>query len=133
MIPNGFTIDSLARSRHTFRDLGMIPKSKIVIAPAKPKFIKFSVPGADGDMDLSEALTGSMHYSNRKGTIDFIVFNGTDYMQAYVNCLIVFNGERKAMVLDDDPDTTYVGRFWVNEWKSKKAMSQITIEYDIDP
>ena len=133
MIPNGFTIDRYTRSRHTFRDLGMIPKSKIVIAPAKPKFIKFSVPGADGDMDLSEALTGSMHYSNRKGTIDFIVFNGLDYMQTYVNCLIVFNGERKVMVLDDDQETEYHGRFWVNQWKSTQFMSQISIDYDIDP
>lgn len=134
MIPNGFTIGWVSLNRtHTFRDLGMIPKSKIVIAPAKPKFVKFNVPGSDGDIDLSEALTGSMHYENRKGTIDFLVLNGTSYMQAYVACLIAFNGARKVMVLDDDPETEYHGRFWVNSWKSNEAMSQISIDYNIDP
>lgn len=129
MIPNGMTVNGY----HTYRNLGMIPKSKIIIAPAIPKLYKFSVPGGDGELDHSQMNRSRLVYRNRKGTLNFLVLSGTNYHQAYKNCQAVFNGESVNMVLDDKPGYTYKGRFHVNEWKSHESISEIAVDYNIEP
>jgi len=129
MIPAGATFGEY----HTYRDLSMIPKHKIIIAPPIPKFYRYDVPGVDGDIDLTKTLHGRIAYNNRKGTLDFLVLSGVTYLAAYRNCLSVFNGARITLVLDDEPGVTYTGRFNVNQWKSNEGISQISIDYNIDP
>ncbi|WP_449460716.1 hypothetical protein [Streptococcus suis] len=41
------------------------------IGMPEPKFIKVSVPGRDGDLDMSEALTGYTQYHNREIQLQF--------------------------------------------------------------
>lgn len=41
------------------------------IGMPEPKFIKVSVPGRDGDLDMSEALTGYTQYHNREIQLRF--------------------------------------------------------------
>lgn len=129
MTPGGFTIDGF----HSYDDLGMIPKSMIAIAPPIPKLVTFDVPGSDGEIDLTDALTGRVMYNTRQGEIELLVLSGTEYAQAYTNCLSIFNGQKKSIVLDDEPGTTYTGRFWVDKWKSFEQFSNIVIKYEIDP
>lgn len=117
---------------HTYDDLHMIPKSKLFVAPPEVKTVTFSIPGADGEIDLTSAIMGTPAYTNRKGSWDFLVVTGENYMQAYTNCLGAFNGEVKDIVLDDQPSVTYTGRVWVNQWKSYEGFGQITLDYNIE-
>ena len=44
--------------KHTYRDWGLLPKTRPTIAPPKVRTNYVDVPGLDGALDLSEALTG---------------------------------------------------------------------------
>ena len=128
MTPNGATINGL----NTFDDLRLIPKVKLIVNPAPPKYVTFDIPGTDGEIDVTEAIYGGIAFGNRKGTWEFLVMSGVDYIEAYTNCLAVFNGTRQSLVLDDEPGVTYKGRFAVNSWRSFERFSRIAVDYNID-
>lgn len=130
MIPNGATIGG----KHTYSYFNMIPKSKITFNPPAPKTNYVDVPGSDGELDYSEVLTGSVTYSNRKGTLEFLVLGGsTAYTTVYSQLLDFFHGKELRCVLDDDPLFFYQGRFSVNQWKSMEGISTIAIDYNLNP
>ena len=129
MMPNGATFGG----KHTYRYFHMIPKSKITFAPPEPKTTIFDVPNADGELDYTEALTGSVAYANRQGSIEFLVLTDTDYAAVYSELLTYFHGQKMNVILDDDPSYFYRGRFSVNKWKSWEGRSNITIDYDLEP
>lgn len=128
MTPNGATIGTL----HTYDDLRLVPKSKLTVNPAPPKYITFDVPGTDGEIDVTEAIYGGVAYGNRRGSWEFLVMAGSDYIAAYTNCLSLFNGQLLNIVLDDEPGTTYVGRVSINEWLSQEQFSRIVLDYIIE-
>lgn len=127
MIPAGATIGGY----HTFDDFRMIPKSRLIVAPPAPKLKQFDIPGVDGNADFTDRLLRKMLYTTRKGTWNFIVISGLQYMQAYTNALSLFNGSVQTCVLDDEPTTTYKGRFHVSAWKSYEGYSDLSVDYDI--
>ena len=47
--------------KHTFKDWGLIC-TKIEISDPERKTYYVSIPGRDGDLDLSEALSGEIQY-----------------------------------------------------------------------
>ena len=51
--------------KHTYRDWGLLPKTRPTIAPPKVRTNYVDVPGLDGALDLSEALTGRVGYQTR--------------------------------------------------------------------
>lgn len=129
MTPSG----ALIGDTHTYTDLHMIPKHKLIIAPPLPKIITFDIPGRDGVIDVTDAITGRIPFSNAKGSWEFLVLSGYYYQDVYSDCMVALDGSRKALVLDDDPYTTYYGRFWINTWKSLEGFSNVTVDYDIEP
>lgn len=129
MTPNGMTIGTV----HTYNDLHMIPKHKIIIAPPLPKMEFENAMGVRGGFDHTEFLMQRVPLKDRRGSIEFLVLHGnTDYWTIYNQCKIVFNGTRKNVVLDDDPDFTYKGRWWVSDWKSYEGHSSIVVDYIVD-
>ena len=59
----------------TWYDWNLIPVSRPVISPPECKTHYVDVPGSNGKLDLSTALTGYPLYENRTGSIEFIVMN----------------------------------------------------------
>ena len=43
------------------------------------------------------------------------------------------HGEKHIVILEDDPNFQYVGRLFVDEWRSDRYYSRITISYNLDP
>lgn len=129
MIPRGATINGY----HTYDDLGLIPCSILTVDPPLPKIIKHRIMGRDGGIDTTEKICGSIPYANSKGSWDFIVKSGLDYLSVYSTCMSVLNGARVEMILDDDPTVILHGRFCVNRWKSFEEFSQMSIDYNIEP
>lgn len=127
MIPSGATIGTY----HTYDDLHLIPKKKLILAPPQPKITTFRIMGMDGAIDATEALCGAIPHTNRTGTWDFLVMSGLDYASAYELCLTACNGEMVNLVLDDAPSRTMRGRFSVNAWKSYEKFSTLSIDYDV--
>lgn len=92
------------------------------------------IPGGDGVIDLSQALTGYPVYQNRTGSIEFIVMNDfKPWHMAYSDIMDYLHGQTMRAILEDDPEYFYEGRFTVNAWKSEKDWSRLVIDYDVGP
>ena len=124
-------------SVNTWDDWHLIPTSRPVFQQGKVKTTYVDIPGADGQIDLTEALSGYPTYNNREGSLEFIVANGyrknwaTGFSQ-FANWL---HGRRLRVILDDDPEYFYEGRLSLNEWKSNNdgTWSNVTIDYNLKP
>lgn len=120
--------------KHSFRDWGLIPRSRPVISPPEPKTIYIDIPESDGMLDLTEMLTGEVKYKNRNMTFEFNVMNErSDWTSIYSTILNYLHGQRLRIVLDEDPNHFYMGRVKVDEWKSDKKTSVIQLSADVDP
>lgn len=120
--------------KNTWDDWHLVPSSRPVIAPPDVKSKTVDIPGADGELNLTDLLNGRPTYQNRTGSIEFIVVNDYwDWDVAYSTIMNYLQGKSMKMVLEDDPAYYYEGRFAVSEWRSDKSWSLITIDYNVYP
>lgn len=120
--------------KNTWEDWHLIPSSRPLFNPPKPKTQYWDVPGRHGQVDGTESLTGYPLFENRTGSIEFIVKNGYwDWTVGYSTIMNYLHGRHMKAILEDDPGYYYEGRFSVNSWKSDKNWSTIVIDYEVDP
>ena len=111
-----------------------------MVEPPEVKTEYVDVPGADGSLDYTEALSG-IKYKDREGSWTFYVLNrlanlGGSYMkwnELYSLIMKTVHGKRKRIWLESDPEYYYTGRIFVDQWNSDKDYSKITLKYIIDP
>ena len=128
-------------TKNTWVDWRMVPTTRPVFAPPAHKTHYIDVPGMDGPgVDLSNTLTKYPTYENRKGSLEFIVFNQnamndgySNWAETYSRILNYLHGKKLEAYLADDPDYFYKGYFTVNEWRSDPNWSLIVIDYDVEP
>lgn len=121
---------------NTWDDWFLIPSSRPVISPPieRTKFV--TVPGRDGNLDYSQSVSGKPTFDNRTGKIEFYLENdipGWDWETAYTTICETLKGQRVRMALEDNPAHYYEGLIWVNQYKSAKGHSTITLEYNLHP
>lgn len=126
---NTVVFDSL----DSYADLGLYLTSREIGLPS-PKISSVEIPGADGAIDLSEALTGEMRYSDRvlKFTFAFI----GNRLNAASKKMMVFrliHGRRMKITLSEQPQYYYYGRVTISDSKSTKRVETITVSVDADP
>lgn len=121
-------------NKHSYRDWGLLLKSRPVISPPSPKTVYIDVPGSDGSLDLTEALTGDVKYENRKIKLVFVVLDARNrWSNIYSEILDYMHGQQMRIIFDEDPTYYYYGRLQVNEWASDKVTSTITVEGLVEP
>lgn len=121
-------------NKNSWDDWHLVPKSRVIFAPPAVKTKYVDIPGANGSLDMTEALTGSPAYENREGTLEFIVVNGYgSWADRYSEIMTYLHGKRLSAVLEDDPNYYYTGRFAVDSWGSDGSWSVITISYNVSP
>lgn len=121
-------------NKNTWDDWHLIPSTRPVFNPPETKTHYVDIPGANGQIDLTESLTGYPVYENRTGSIEFYVANGyEDWSILYSKIMNYLHGKRMRATLEDDRYFYYEGRFEVNKWTSDKWYSKITIDYDVYP
>lgn len=114
--------------KHSFRDFGLYPKTKMIVDPPDVREVYVEVAGADGDLDLTEALTGRANYDSRKGKFEFTVIDRARWDSAYAVIMNEVHGRKMRVVLDEDPNYYYEGRVKVNSFKTNKRTGTITLE-----
>ena len=120
--------------KNTWADWYLIPSSRPVFNPPTPKTKFVDIPGADGQMDLSQVLTGDIAYNTRQGSIEFIVDNGhIEWIVLYSDIMDYLHGKVLKATLEDEEEFYYEGRFSVNQWKSEPHNSKIVIDYVVNP
>ena len=122
-------------TKNTWTDWHMVPSSRPVINPPKPKTTIIDIPGSNNRIDLSEILAGDITYENRTGSIEFIVMNDKPmtWYDLYNAIMDFMHGRVVQVSLEEEPDWYYEGRVQVNNWRSDPDYSRITIDYDFNP
>ena len=65
-------INSQNKEKNTWDDWYLIPSSRPVFNPPSVKTQYIDIPGANGQIDLTESLTGYPVYKNREGSWNFM-------------------------------------------------------------
>lgn len=120
---------------HTAEDWNLILHEK-TITPPEPKTNYVSVPGRDGDIDLTEALSGLVNYRDRTGSFTFLLTDGShaDREELISEIVGVLNGQRLQYIdTDDYPDYYMTGRFTVKSVTNNNAYGTIQLEAVLNP
>ena len=119
--------------KHSFRDFGLYPKSKMIVDPPEVRENYVEVAGADGELDLTEALTGRPNYNSREAKFEFTVIDRARWDSVYSGLMNTLHGRTMRVVLDDDPYYYYYGRVKVDSFKTNKHTGTIVIEGYFEP
>lgn len=119
---------------HSYDYFGMYMAEKPIISDPEPKYIMVDVPGSDGEIDLTESMTGSVKFNNRKITI-VLRFLGTSAQQTAAKAKLSshVHGKTVNVIFDEDPDYYYRGRIKLSEIKRETLVMDITLEMDAEP
>lgn len=98
-----------------------------------PKTSIVDIKGADGVLDLSEALTGEIKYSNRTIDLTFELLDDSDYMTLISKIGAYLHGKMITVQLTNDPLYYYTGRASIDKWECVRRKGKIVITVDCDP
>lgn len=91
-------------------------------------------PGADGELDFTESLTGDVKYKNRMITINLTMIEDISLWSEKISELQNYlHGKRLKIIFDDDLNYYYVGRITVNEFESDKNIKLIVLQGNAEP
>lgn len=120
--------------KHCFSDFGLYVK-EYHISPPEIQMQSLNIPGRNGKIDLTTALTGDPTYDNREIEI---VLNGkkpaADWPAFMSDFMNQFHGQSVKLVFDDDPQFYYQGRAIVNDdYKKGTEVASFSILVDAEP
>lgn len=132
MIETGVSFNEI----HSYRDLNLV-LSKVEVSPASPKTVYVDIPGADGSLDLSEAL-GEVKFSDRTLKFTFTMHPGGDLSESAWEAKKTqvsnrLNGLACQITLDKDPGYYWQGRATVDEYQSTKRLRQFVVSAVVRP
>ncbi|MCQ2569864.1 MAG: phage tail family protein [Limosilactobacillus sp.] len=127
---NGVTING----KHSLDDFGLYLQPKSIPVP-KPKTNTVSIKGADGEIDLSTALTdGNMRYENRVFDLQFVAIGYGSTLNAKIERFMNnVHGKTVNLIFDDDTSHYYNGRCNVNDREYKNGYVVLTCEINAEP
>lgn len=120
---------------HSYDDLGLV-LSSVKITPPRPKTYRINVAAADGDIDVTEALTGGdVKYERRTITIEFAMLGDDRRVHdKYSQVMNAVHGkEFTEIVFDDDGNYYYTGRVSATALSSEPLKGVITVQCIVDP
>ena len=107
--------------------------TKAEIPLPTPKTSIVDIKGADGVIDLTEALTGDVQYNNRPIKLTFEMMDDTDYSTLISDISNYLHGKVVTVTLSNDDDYYYRGRATINQWECVKRKGKIVIQIDSEP
>ncbi len=120
--------------KHTFRDWGLIC-TKVEIGSPERKTLYVEVLGRDGDIDLSEVLTGEANYENRELRIS-LIRREADFRRWHIKVSEILDychNQKRKVIFDSDPGYYFEGRLSAASAKDFKGIDNFTISVDADP
>lgn len=129
------TIGVSLNGKHCLTNLGMyLTKATIKLPEPQTRYI--SVPGRDGDLDLSTALDGETHYQDRDITLTFETTsalsqkNWPEFLSSLSNLI---HGAETRIVFDGDSEYFYTGRGEITAFNVDGAGYSITMQFVCSP
>ena len=99
----------------------------------EPKTSTVDIKGANGLLDLSEALTGDILYNNRTIKLNFEMMDDTDFYDLISDISNYLHGRVVTVRLTKDEDYYYIGRASSNNWECVKRKGIIVITVNCEP
>ena len=99
----------------------------------EPKTSTVDIKGANGLLDLSEALTGDILYNNRTIKLNFEMMDDTDFYDLISDISNYLHGRVVTVRLTKDEDYYYIGRASINNWECVKRKGIIVITVNCEP
>ena len=96
-------------SVHTGNKLGLVMTAKSLPAPTVKKDM-VEIPGRNGALDMTEALTGVPTYNNRSLSFSFVGDGSRAKVLELIDTLLLYHGQHITIVVDDLEGWTYEGR-----------------------
>ena len=115
----------------SFRDWG-IYLSSIVIDDPKPKEIYVDIPNGDGALDLTEALTGEVHYESRPFEAVFTIKPETYSVELVRYLRSYLNGKQRTIRTKEEPGYYLIGRC-ATSIKKDGVLTLLTVKANCQP
>lgn len=96
---------------------GLILIDGYTLEPPEPKTYTVDIPGGNGTIDLTEALTGDVSYENRSQEFTFDVLYPDDFEKTKTKIMNFLHGRAYDYTMTMDPGYTYHGRFTVESFE----------------
>lgn len=96
------------------------------VQPAEPKLRLVEIPGADGSIDLTEALGAGVLYNDRELTWTFGTYPDDDWTRKRSEVSGALNGKNFQITFSDDPDYYYTGRVQITEHATDTRLHTIS-------
>lgn len=121
-------------NEHTLNTWGCAITNSDIISVPEPNLTVLEIPGRNGRLDLSEALTGDITYANR--TIKLELAASVNISGWFSKCDYIFNtyhGKMVTVSFDDDTAHYYRGRAFVSEPQRVRNSGTLTFTVDAEP
>lgn len=121
--------------KHTFYDYGLYVTNTNPVSPPQPKTQYISIPGRNGSLDITDALSGYTIYENRVITLKMGGKKKPElwpsFMSAFLNEV---HGKKVQIIFDEETDYYYVGRATVNpDYERAGEIATFTVTIDAEP
>lgn len=104
------------------------------IATPSYKENKVSVPFRDGDIDLTEAISGITRFENRQIELRFEIRTVRyEWMDTMMDLYARFHGKRVELSFGDDADFVWLGRCAVGTLEDHGYTAGVTLTIDAEP
>ena len=127
---NGVIFDD----KHSYRDWALVLRNRPKVSPPTPKQKLITVPGSDRIIDLTQLLTGNVHYEPRTITMEFTMAADRErWADLYSDILDALHGKSIKIVMDNDPNWYYTGRVIVGDLEAEKSTANLTMTAMVEP
>jgi hypothetical protein len=119
---------------HSADDWGLILTARNSIPPT-PKYVRVSVDGRDGDLNLSRVLTGEIRFNNRVVYYSFIATEGSQEEREELISFITneLHGQEIKIIEPDDPTHYLIGDVEITNVVNNRAYSTFDVMATCEP
>lgn len=103
------------------------------VGDAEPKEYFVDIPSGDGSLDLTEALTGEVSYSNRPFEASFYVKLPREHWKGMLDHIRSFlNGRKRIIRIADEPEFYLIGRC-KTRFEKDGVLGRLTVSATCEP
>lgn len=119
---------------HTWRDFRAVIQNSDIVGSPTPNTNYVDVPGGNGHIDLTEALTGDVTYSNWTLTFE-LAMKTRPYLWPQITNQIynALHGKAVQVILDEEPAHYFYGRVTVESAARSQIAGQVVLSVDCEP
>jgi hypothetical protein len=119
---------------HTFKDWGLFQSAPVALSAPVLSSNYITIPGRNGPLDLTEALTGQPVYESRTLSGSFFTVSTPEvWPETFTAILNAIHGQRMKIMLDEDPDYYLEGRITVGNAGYDSGVYTLPITAVCDP